>query len=41
MMVGGISGPDIRIERQTIRRIVVDEEAVGGILGLTREIEQA
>src|ERR1700722_12377927 len=35
-MVGSIASPDVRIERQTARRVVVDEEAVGGVLRLTR-----
>src|ERR1700722_2439469 len=35
-MVGSIASPDVRIDRQTARRVVVDEEAVGGVLRLTR-----
>src|SRR3984957_1527483 len=40
-MVGSIASPDVRIERQTARRVVVDEEAVGGVPRLTRQIKQA
>jgi hypothetical protein len=39
MMVGGISSPHIGIKRQTAGRVVVDEEAIGGVLRLTRQIE--
>ena len=40
MMIGGIPSPHMRIERLTAGRVVVDEEAVGRVLGLAGEIKQ-